>query len=196
MREISAPYIPDVTSRIQSETPHKNRFSVSRTAGTMPIYKPEGLKASYAADQMPETPEAKIGSATPSFKDLIDVINPLQHIPVVSTIYRKVTGDEISAPARVIGGAVFGGPVGGALALADVAIKEQTGTTVGEKALNLVSSNTKNNSIAETAIEAPHKHRTEPSRMAGSMPIWQNAAPSTRFEALLAGITAENNHIS
>ena len=40
-----------------------------------------------------------------TFGDVLDVINPLQHIPVVSTIYRAITGDEISPGARVAGGA-------------------------------------------------------------------------------------------
>ncbi len=30
-----------------------------------------------------------------SFGDIVDIINPLQHIPVVSTIYREMTGDDI-----------------------------------------------------------------------------------------------------
>ena len=29
-----------------------------------------------------------------SFHDLLDTINPLQHLPVVSTIYRAITGDR------------------------------------------------------------------------------------------------------
>ncbi|MGQ3031076.1 MAG: hypothetical protein ACT60Q_22290, partial [Ferrovibrionaceae bacterium] len=28
-----------------------------------------------------------------SFKTVLDTINPLQHIPIVSTIYRELTGD-------------------------------------------------------------------------------------------------------
>ena len=30
-----------------------------------------------------------------TFSDLMDIINPLQHIPVVSSIYRSLSGDEI-----------------------------------------------------------------------------------------------------
>lgn len=44
--------------------------------------------------------------------DFIDLINPLQHIPVVGHIYRAVTGDQLSQEASVIGGALFGGPMG------------------------------------------------------------------------------------
>lgn len=47
-----------------------------------------------------------------TFGDVLDVINPLQHIPVVSTIYRMATGDEIGVGSRLLGGALFGGPLG------------------------------------------------------------------------------------
>ena len=30
-----------------------------------------------------------------TFLDMLDIINPLQHIPVVSTLYRAITGDTI-----------------------------------------------------------------------------------------------------
>src|SRR5690349_12138760 len=43
-----------------------------------------------------------------SFGALLDAINPLQHIPVVSTIYRAATGDTIGPAPRIMGGALFG----------------------------------------------------------------------------------------
>lgn len=46
------------------------------------------------------------------FDDVIDVVNPLQHIPIVSTVYRWLTGDEISPAAQLAGGALFGGAIG------------------------------------------------------------------------------------
>ncbi|MBL8689909.1 MAG: hypothetical protein JNL04_12450 [Rhodospirillaceae bacterium] len=69
---------------------------------------------------------------TASFKDLLAIINPLQHIPVVGTIYRAITGDQIAAMPSIIGGTIFGGPVGLALSLADNALKGETGKNVGE----------------------------------------------------------------
>ncbi len=48
----------------------------------------------------------------PSFKDALDTINPLQHIPVVSTVYQAMTGDMPSSGAKIAGGALFGGPIG------------------------------------------------------------------------------------
>ena len=42
------------------------------------------------------------------FADFLDIINPLQHIPIVATLYRKMSGDEIAIAPRVIGGALWG----------------------------------------------------------------------------------------
>lgn len=68
---------------------------------------------------------------TPSFKDVIDTINPLQHIPVISTIYRELTGDEPGAVARIAGGALYGGPIGLVGELINSAIDDNTGKDVG-----------------------------------------------------------------
>lgn len=46
------------------------------------------------------------------FDDLIDVINPLQHLPVISSVYREVSGDTIGLGARLAGGYLYGGPIG------------------------------------------------------------------------------------
>ena len=47
-----------------------------------------------------------------TFDDLIDVINPLQQLPVIGSLYRWLTGDQISPAARIAGGFLFGGPIG------------------------------------------------------------------------------------
>lgn len=77
------------------------------------------------ADGLPE-PESDM-----SFWDVLDVVNPLQHIPVVNNIYRAVTGDEIGAPARVMGGILFGGVIGGAAAIANAVLEQSTGQDLG-----------------------------------------------------------------
>ncbi|MGB1539373.1 MAG: hypothetical protein ACPG80_00275 [Rickettsiales bacterium] len=75
------------------------------------------------------------GSDGFGFDDLLDFINPLQHIPVVSTIYRAVTGDEIGTGPRIFGGAVLGGVVGAGMALANAAVEYETGKDLGGVAL-------------------------------------------------------------
>lgn len=46
------------------------------------------------------------------FEDVLDVLNPLQHLPGMGMIYRAVTGDAIQPAVRVAGAAALGGPVG------------------------------------------------------------------------------------
>ncbi len=66
------------------------------------------------------------------FDDVLDIINPLQHIPIVSTLYRAVTGDTIAAGPRLAGGALFGGALGFMSAAVNAAIEEQTGHDIGD----------------------------------------------------------------
>jgi hypothetical protein len=73
-----------------------------------------------------------------SFWDLVDIINPLQHIPIVNSVYRAVTGDEIGGFARVAGGAIFGGPVGAAMGGVNAIVAQETGRDIGELAMNKV----------------------------------------------------------
>lgn len=66
-----------------------------------------------------------------TFGDFLDIINPLQHIPVISSIYRALTGDEISPGARLAGGALFGGPIGAGIAIVNAAVEASTGDDIG-----------------------------------------------------------------
>lgn len=68
---------------------------------------------------------------SPSFWDLLDVINPLQHIPIINDLYREATGDKIGVGARLAGGALFGGPVGLIGAALNAVLEEATGHDAG-----------------------------------------------------------------
>ena len=70
------------------------------------------------------------------FDDLLDLVNPLQHIPLVSTVYRAITGDQIAAGPRMLGHALFSvTPVGAAIGLVsgavEAAIEHNTGSDPG-----------------------------------------------------------------
>ncbi|MGE5503606.1 MAG: hypothetical protein ACM31L_04210 [Actinomycetota bacterium] len=73
----------------------------------------------------------------PSFKDLFDIINPLQHIPVVDTIYRELTGEKIGVGPRLLGGALYGGPIGLIAAAVESITEEATGKDIGGNVLAL-----------------------------------------------------------
>ncbi len=85
-----------------------------------------------AAGRNADPLEGGSGQEALGFFDLLDIVNPLQHIPVVSTVYRQVTGDEISAPARVLGGALFLGPIGFITSAFNAAVDAVSGSDVGE----------------------------------------------------------------
>lgn len=71
-----------------------------------------------------------------SFKDLLDIVNPLQHIPIIGSIYRWSTGDEPSDGARIIGDGIYGGPIGlAASAVLTVATEDSSGHDLGEQVL-------------------------------------------------------------
>lgn len=61
------------------------------------------------------------------FDDIIDMVNPLQHIPLVNRVYRHVTGDEIQPVSKIIGGSIYGGPAGAAVGIADTISEYETG---------------------------------------------------------------------
>ncbi|OSM04961.1 hypothetical protein MAIT1_03081 [Magnetofaba australis IT-1] len=73
----------------------------------------------------------------PGFEDVWDTVNPMQHLPVVSGLYRAGSGDQIGNGPRLAGGALYGvltgGPVLGlAGSAADVLVRESSGKDVGE----------------------------------------------------------------
>ena len=74
-----------------------------------------------------------------TFGDLVDIVNPLQHIPVVSWAYRALTGDQIAPAAKMAGGALFGGAAGFALSAADTVLEGVTGRDAGTTAVAMLS---------------------------------------------------------
>ncbi len=70
------------------------------------------------------------------FDDFLDIINPLQHLPVIGTAYRAITGDEIETPAKLAGGALFGGLFGFLGAVGSAAFEEITGDSVDKTLLS------------------------------------------------------------
>jgi hypothetical protein len=77
-----------------------------------------------------------------SFHDFLDVINPLQHLPVVSTLYRWITGDAIGAVPRMVGDALYGGPIGFVTGLINAEVKQESGKDVGEQVIALLGGDT------------------------------------------------------
>lgn len=148
------------------------RRDAARMAGsTMP---PQHLSA---AGKEKET-SADGGGFIGFIKGVLDVINPLQHLPVISTIYRHITGDEISPVARIAGGALFGGPVGLAMGVVNAAVVGNTGKDVGQTVLAMAFDGDKQKMPA-----APPTETAAPVMIAAADIIWNtpdSAAAATK----------------
>jgi len=91
------------------------------------------------------------------FGDLIDMVNPLHHLPIVGTIYREITGDEIKPIGKIIGGGVFGGPAGAAAGLVNTVIEYETGRDVTGNVMAMAFNGEKPEYRAARLSEGPEK---------------------------------------
>ena len=110
------------------------------------------------------TDTAKDGDDGFSFDDFLDIINALQHIPVVSTIYRHLTGDTIKPFERLAGDTLYGGLWGGVSSAANLIFERITGKDFGDTAYAMVfGDDSKTTAVASTsqtqqvATAAPRK---------------------------------------
>lgn len=71
--------------------------------------------------------------------DLVDVVNPAHHIPILSSVYSKVSGDEQGYISEASGGFLLGGPLGLAVTAANIGIDALTGKDFGEHVWNFVT---------------------------------------------------------
>ena len=121
-----------------------------------------------------DAPEREI-----SFGDFLDIINPLQHIPIVGTIYRAITGDEISPSASIFGDFLFGGPLGFVTAIANAIFEEASGQGLGETVL-----------AALVGDDMAPDVQTAQTPSTNSTPASREAATPTRDSQALAAATA------
>lgn len=105
---------------------------------TQQAYAPMAGDAVSPNGTKPDIAYSKPDDKEYTFADVLDVINPLQHLPVIGTIYRKLSGDEIKPMSDIIGGAIFGGPIGAVASTVNAIVKSRTGMDVAENALSLM----------------------------------------------------------
>lgn len=146
----------------------------------------------------PGAAAAQAGSHSSFLDDVLDVINPLQHIPVVSTLYRAATGDQIGDVERVAGDTLYGGLMGLGSSLANLIFKDVTGKDFGDTVLAwLDGGDSAAKPTAVAAAPAPvTKVATAKPTMPGtpSAPAGANPAPATMLadpNALVAALNAK-----
>jgi hypothetical protein len=82
-----------------------------------------------AAPEQTTAREPFFGADGLTFGDVLDAINPLNHLPVVSQLTSSADQPGPSLASRLVGGALLGGPVGFAVTLAGMVVKDATGQT-------------------------------------------------------------------
>ncbi|HEY7978680.1 MAG TPA: hypothetical protein VID67_10825 [Rhizomicrobium sp.] len=115
---------------------------------------------------------AKPDSGKSFFDDVLDVVNPLQHLPVVGAVYRAITGDKIGDVEKVAGDTLYGGPIGLVSSLADLAFEKITGKDFGDTVMSFVGLE-HDDSITVLAANTP---KAESAKTVAA----DNTAPSTR----------------
>ncbi len=105
-------------------------------ASALPLASPPPPSDRAAADTKPTsaTETAWFGDDGLTFDDVLDVLNPLHHLPIVGTIYRNLTEDRIDAAPRVMGGTLYGGPIGFVASLFNTVVEAETGRDAAEHA--------------------------------------------------------------
>ncbi|HZB92702.1 MAG TPA: hypothetical protein VE397_14740, partial [Stellaceae bacterium] len=121
---------------------------------------------SYAPDPGGASPPAATSHAWKdgsfSFHDVLDTLNPLQHLPVVSSLYRWITGDEPGNVASIVGDGIYGGPIGFGVGLLSAAFKAETGKDPGEMMMAALTGDSDGQALAGTAAPSASASTTPP----------------------------------
>jgi hypothetical protein len=150
----------------------------------------KGESATPGIDK-PVTPESEL-----SFYDFLDIINPLQHIPIVSDYYRDVTGDTIKPELKLAGAAATGGIFGFFAGLADIIFEGETGKSVSK---TIASAFSDEPSDKQLAAAAPEEKEQAPVQLASATtPATTPLAADTPNDDVLAvfGTSSASAHAS
>jgi hypothetical protein len=117
------------------------------------LFHPSAHVQGAGATQVAPPGGAKPDKPDFSFDDLVDIVNPLQHIPVVGTLYRAITHDTIKTPEKIAGDTLYGGLWGFVSSVADTAFQAVTGQNFGDTVLALLTGggDTKPTAVADAA---------------------------------------------
>ncbi len=112
----------------------------------------EAFRLSDDPQTAPDDGFAAFGDDGFTLLDAVDIINPLQQLPIVGSIYRELTGDTLDPFSRVAGSTLFFGPIGAAASTANVLMEEFTGKDMGAHMMAFIKNEpsvSPNTSVAE-----------------------------------------------
>ncbi len=149
---------------------------------TLPVAMPPG-------DPKGASPEksAKSTDWDFSFHNLLSIINPLEHLPIIGTIYRAITGTHIGVPERIAGDALYGGLWGAVSGAADAAFEAITGKDFGSTILALFTGPHHDKTVASNAkTPASQSPDAQPADMSVEMTALQASLDAKGVDADLA----------
>ncbi|HEX4272757.1 MAG TPA: hypothetical protein VHZ32_15285 [Rhizomicrobium sp.] len=127
------------------------------------------------------------------FHHLLDVVNPLQHLPVIGTIYRAITGEHIGAVEKIAGDTLYGGLWGAVSSVADVAFEGVTGKSVEDTVLGWLKGDS-NTGIAKISAPTIQVAQSLPSSDTPALPstsVATNPPDGPDVAMLSASLTAK-----
>ncbi len=119
---------------------------------------PPAASPAAASETVTVTAPADTGDDGKSFFDnLLDVVNPLEHFPIVSTIYSHLTGDKPNDFTQVAGDTLYGGAIGLVSSIGNIAFTHITGKSVGDTVWGWVAGDDASANTATSAAK-PVRH--------------------------------------
>jgi hypothetical protein len=133
--------LPDFAHGIQTsflDTATRARMKGIGTTATAANGTPGTAGASPASGGADSTQTAS-ASVPLSFDDIVDIVNPLQHLPIISTLYEHYANDPINTFPKIAGDTLYGGPLGLLASVADTVFEKATGKSFGDTVLSWVT---------------------------------------------------------
>ena len=129
------------------------------------------------------------------FHHLLDVVNPLQHLPVIGTIYRAITGEHIGPVEKIAGDALYGGLWGAVSSVADVALEQITGKSAEDTVMGWLKGSS-DTEVAKITAPAITVAQSLPSSDTPALPSQPTSLASAQpdgadVNALAASLTAK-----
>ena len=121
-----------------------------------------------------------------SFHNLLSIINPLEHLPVIGTLYRAITGTHIGVPERIAGDALYGGLWGAVSGAADAVFEAVTGKDFGSTILALFTGSHPAKALASNAKPAAQAPDVQPIDMTADMVALQASLDAKGVDTDLA----------
>lgn len=121
--------------------------------GSVPLQVEKNFKSPLerpGPGKTPKTDFLPFGEDGFTFLDILDIVNPLHHFPVIGSLYRKITGDTLDPLPRVVGNTLYLGPMGGAISGADLVLEHTSGHNFDEHLFGLFDG--RNNRAKEDTV--------------------------------------------